>query len=289
LETNHGGHGGISPRPFSIRPLRKCEIEHFSDKNTDVTFFYHGSLDINKRRQEFSHVKAYWALAIADVCLCFRMDSSNRQAEWVPGSSFWQAEYLDSTAILFKDGTTLEGTFQRASNIPVDLYEARYTQAALSGTFDLPALHDTITVRRIRGVPSDRTVVGEFLGFRINERSSKGAVRVRRAVDEESFDLPTIETIKDRRGHEWSGKSLVKKVSHGELPLDRSVALSAPRDTVLAVDDIDSVMIQKESSWRWIGLGIGAAFDVTAIVIAINTDWSAIDDGIVLDGPFWTR
>jgi len=217
------------------------------------------------------------------------VDSSNRQAEWVPGSSFWQAEYLDSTAILFKDGTTLEGTFQRASNIPVDLYEARYTQAALSGTFDLPALHDTITVRRIRGVPSDRTVVGEFLGFRINERSSKGAVRVRRAVDEESFDLPTIETIKDRRGHEWSGKSLVKKVSHGELPLDRSVALSAPRDTVLAVDDIDSVMIQKESSWRWIGLGIGAAFDVTAIVIAINTDWSAIDDGIVLDGPFWTR
>jgi hypothetical protein len=38
-------------------------------------------------------------------------------------------------------------------------------------------------------------------------------------------------------------------------------------DTTVAIYDIDSLRIPTKSNWRWIGLGVGASLDITAIII----------------------
>jgi len=174
----------------------------------------------------------------------------------------------DSTRILLKNGTSLEGTFQGASVLPDTMYERKYLLALAGGGFDLPMLHDSVVVRRIPGVSSERVLAGEFLGFGVDDASTECVLNVRCGEETRPLTLRTVEILTDQQGREWTRSALLGRVEEGRVLLNRGVVLrTASSDTALAVCDIDSILVPQESSWRWVGLGIGAVADVTALVL----------------------
>ena len=192
------------------------------------------------------------------------VDSSNRDTAWVEGSSVLRVEHLDTTRILMKDGTRLEGRNLQEAHLPKKMYEERYLEAVESGNLTLPRLYDTVDVRRIPGISAKRTVSGKFLGFGIDTIASEGAVKVMLGSELKTIGLSTVESIKDRHGREWEGRTLNEHVE--QIPLDCAIQLNlAGGDTLLAVSEIDSVLAPGKSGWRWVGLGIGATVDAVAI------------------------
>lgn len=194
------------------------------------------------------------------------VDASDHDTSWVVGFSDWEMEHNDSTAIKMKNGTTLNGRFQRIADLPDSLYERGYREATLLG-LGLPRMHDTVEVIRSQGASGQRNMSGEFLGFGIDPAMGGTVVRIGRGSEVKSYGLKGVKTISDFQGREWKGKDLSEAVDRGAVPLDRGVrARIASADTLLAVSDIDSIWVRSRPGWRWVGLGIGIAVDVAAVI-----------------------
>ncbi len=208
------------------------------------------------------------------------VDKSTSKKTYVAGSSAWQMDQLDSIRVKLKDGTTMAGTNPRPSVIPEMAYEKAYELAFTTSDIDLPRLHDSVLVTCSRGVYAERTVQGEFLGFGIDNRPAYSLVKIRREAETKSFPLHTVELLTDNRGKEWTGRDLSVLISAGRAPLHRGVILnSESSDTLLAVCDIDSILVVQESSWKWVGGGIGAAADITVLILLSGFDAGGFDIG----------
>ncbi len=186
--------------------------------------------------------------------------------------SSWEIDAIHpgSTVMLYmKDGTVLQGDFERLEQDTAQGYRARYEafKAGNPAAASLPEPGDSITVRLKGSQPQPTTLVAY-------DRNSLMVTSLR-SVDW-TINYRNLDSL-THDGFNWSGPNLRGVVLSSRAPIYSMLVLrdktSAATGSVrrIPLNDIDEVS-SKNAKWGWlIGMGIGAAVDA-AVIIAISSN-----------------
>jgi hypothetical protein len=210
------------------------------------------------------------------------IDSSRPDSTSLPG---WQVDNLKpdkNIKITFLDGEQLKATYKGIELFPPNEYARRYNESLEINQPDviLPPLDDTIGITQKSGESIER----EFLGFdyRYQPAETRGAkesspftpvlVSVKAKENAVPQNLSSAKFIKvsDSKGNVLEGDVLDKLAMEGKIPFLSAISLETS-DSMMLIPREKIFQIERKNSKnaKWIGLGIGGVFDVTAILLLV--------------------
>lgn len=196
--------------------------------------------------------------------------------------SGWKVDTLKpdkKIKITFQDGAQLNATYRGIERFPQNEYAQRYNFSREKSLPDviLPPLGDTIGITQKSGEFIER----EFLGFdyryqptetwEAKERSPFTPVLVSVKVKENAVaqNLSSAKFIKvsDSEGNVLEVEVLERLAMEGKIPFLSAISLQNS-DSMMLIPREKIFQIERKNSKnaKWIGLGIGTAIDVTAII-----------------------
>jgi hypothetical protein len=215
------------------------------------------------------------------------IDSNKPDSLYISG---WKAEKVKigkNVGITLNDGKQLIGKYKGLELIPSEEYAQRYNETREKSLPDviLPPLGDTIGITQKSGMFIER----EFLGFdyRYQPTETKGekesspftpvlvTVKVKESTVAQNLSSTKLIKFSDSRGNVLVGEVLERLSSKGQIPFLSAISLEnsevqmlIPREKVLKIER------ENGKYAKWIGLGIGAAMDITFIVLMASSDMS---------------
>lgn len=210
------------------------------------------------------------------------IDYSRPDSLSLPG---WQVDNLKpdkNIKITFQDGEQLKAKYRGIELFPHNEYAQRYNEYREKSLPDviLPPLDDTIGITQRSG----EFIKREFLGFdyRYQPAETRGAkasspfspvlVSVKLKENAVAQNLSSAKFIKfsDSKGNVLEGEVLDRLAMEGKIPFLSAVSLETP-DSMMLIPREKIFEIERKNSKnaKWIGLGIGGVFDVTAIILLI--------------------
>jgi hypothetical protein len=217
------------------------------------------------------------------------IDSSKPDQVLIPGWVIQKVKPGTQIRVFLNSGDIVSGKFLKVERVQEEEYAERYANSRRQKQeeFLLPALGDDIAITLKSGVYSER----EFLGFdyyyapqRMEaEKESVPTVPISILVGVKGdtlrgrVPLILVKEILDSYQNVMEVKALEKLASQGQIPFLSAIAIQE-LDTkrLIALDMVYHIEYKNKKHAKWVGLGIGAAIDVTLIIIAAalaSSDW----------------
>ncbi len=195
---------------------------------------------------------------------------------------------LDSVTVFLRDGSRIDGRYLGLSEIPKDNYAGSY-QEALSREFEettLPEIGDTIVLQGSSTATGEQIFLGfgyQFRNFHTlgpNPKQSYYHYLFSRPVSQEKFRNSYLSDINRMIVDDTtviSGKSLRALLSTGDIPLfTQANVASGARTYSVPLQNISMAHMPRKRNFKYVGLGIGLAFDVATIAVLIAAySWSS--------------
>jgi len=208
------------------------------------------------------------------------VDHSRPDSLSIPG---WKVDTLkpdNEIKITFQDGAQLNATYRGIERFPQNKYAQRYnfSREQILPDVILPPLGDTIGITQKSG----ESIEGEFLGFdyRYQPTETKGAnesspftpvlVSIKVKEDAVAQNLSSTKFIKvsDSEGNVLEADVLERLATLGKIPFLSAISLeNSDRVMLISREKVFQIERKNSKNAKWIGLGIGTALDVTAIII----------------------
>jgi hypothetical protein len=103
----------------------------------------------------------------------------------------------------------------------------------------------------------------------------------------EGFYLNDVNDVIDYDGNRNMGYVISNLMKSGEIPLMTGVNLNTATDTKnISLDRIDHFKVPNSKNAKWVGLGLGLAMDVTALLIIALTYGFDIDFNMMPSGNY---
>ena len=210
------------------------------------------------------------------------IDYSRPDSLCIPG---WKVDTLKpdkKIKITFQDGAQLKAKYRGVERFPQNEYAQRYNLSREKSLPDvvLPPLGDTIGITQMSGESIER----EFLGFdyRYQPTETKGAkesspftpvlvsVKVKENAVAQNLSSAIFIKVSDSKGNVLEGGVLERLAMEGKIPFLSAISLETS-DSMMLIPREKIFEIERKNSKnaKWIGLGIGGVFDVTAIILLI--------------------
>ena len=173
----------------------------------------------------------------------------------------------DELRIVLVDSTTVKGTYNGVTLCDSETYAKQYTDFLKSRHADdtpFPALGDTLLLDTKTSESSNRLL---FRGFR------PGLVRLQYTGSPFYTNIPFSQftALENRDSVKLEAGMLERMDNAGQLPNDVSLVVQTNGDTMrVPLNDIDHCEKAVSKNARWIGLGVGLAADVAAVVAISN-------------------
>lgn len=218
------------------------------------------------------------------------VDTSVQDTTMVAGHDAHGTELDQPTRVVLKNGSRVFGNILSMGTLPDSMYRPVYARWHRERESTLPQTGDSVTVRTIPGVYPDRTFKGTFVSFGIDNIDLEHAIRVRTIQKKTpvNVQLRYVEYVTDQRGIRWTQADLDGLWEADPPPADIAIRLKmAETDTVIALDDIDSILVTNGSgAYKWVGFGLGAMFDVAVLVTVSSMERHSDCKGPEFEGRY---
>jgi len=226
------------------------------------------------------------------------IDKSKPDSVYVPG---WGMEIVKpgkKIKVILNDGQEVGGEYRGLYRASQEEYAERYTDFRKQkwDKLALPALGDSITILSKTGLEGKYNFEGldyQYLPRKFEKETDSRLVVpgyiifIKQIGDTTSkiVFLRVVDKIVDSSGNIVYGRTLERLASTGEIPFMSEIAIEdSTGRTLIPTDRIYQIQVPNKKHAKWVGLGIGAAVDVSLIIIGIamgSQDWG-------LGGTTWS-
>jgi hypothetical protein len=194
----------------------------------------------------------------------------------------WKVDNLKpgkKIAVVFRDGTQLSGRYRGIGRFPQNGYAQRYNFFREKSLPDvvLPPLGDTIVIILKSGVSMD----GEFLGFDYQYQPTEiwrteesyafnpvlVSIKAKGNAATQSIPSSKFTRFADSEGNGLARDVLERLANEGKIPFLSAISLEIS-DSLMLIPRENVFQIERKNNKnaKWVGLGIGAAIDVVAMI-----------------------
>lgn len=185
----------------------------------------------------------------------------------VPPESMASVDSGATMEVFLRSGSLVTGVFLGTGREMPDAYGERYGRwrASIANPASVPVLGEELTI--LKATEAQQGVVGTFLGL------DPKSILVLRSGDRDTMNLwsPTLSYVFDGKGEKLELGPLRTEMTKGTAPMISALRLDASGvEKRIPLEDVDRVRIPALRMKKWIGLGIGLAVDVAAVLLFVQ-------------------
>jgi hypothetical protein len=194
-----------------------------------------------------------------------------RSKEEFSNSELSKVKAGSNAIVILNDGTMVAGKFGGVEDKPEEEYLGEYDKFREENgpQVYLPGIGDTLRIISVDGYQGPH----RFEGFDYARKNI--LAEELGSLEKREYPLRYLSEINNRYGESATGEELRFLLSHAEFPLKNRIRILGDAETrYIDAGDINSIeqhMSGKRHA-KWIGLGIGLAIDITAIIVALTWD-----------------